>query len=115
MTSYTISYRQATTSTGSGQLEEQQETAAGNSGTIVSGLQEDASYLIQVWANTAAGTGERIPIVVVQPPTSPTYNLEAIIGGSVSVLFIVTFTGFAVVVIASIARILKRRLSKTTG
>lgn len=110
VTSYTISYRQLTTSSDSGQLEEQQMTTVRNNGTTVTGLQEDASYLVQVWANTAAGAGERSPIVIVQPLSDTTDNLGAIIGGSVSVLFIVALTALAVVSVI----LLRGRHSKTT-
>ena len=120
--SYTVSYRQLTSSSDTGQLEEQQETARRSDGTIVTGLQENATYLIQVWANTAAGAGERSSIVIVQPPTGATGegeqtgldNIGAIIGGVLSVLLIVAITIFAVVVVVSVARVLKGKQPENT-
>ena len=42
---------------------------------IVTGLQEEEAYYVQVWANTVAGAGVRSRIVIIQPQsttTSPT-------------------------------------------
>ena len=111
MTAYTVSYRQLTTSSDSGELEELQETAIRNDGTIVTGLEEDATYLVQVWASTAAGAGERSPILLVQlAPTTTTEpngpvassSTGAIIGAVVAVILIVAITVFAVAVIVAL-------------
>ena len=98
VTAYTVSYRQFTTSSDSGQLEEQQGTAIRNNGTIVTGLQEDDTYLVQVWASTGVGAGERSPIVIVQPLSESASNTGAIIGGVVAVIAIVAITTLAVVI-----------------
>ena len=118
VTAYTVSYRQFTTSSDSGQLEEQQGTAIRNNGTIVTGLQEDDTYLVQVWASTVAGAGERSPIVVVHPLPATTLSTAsesinrpvstgAIIGGVVAMIVIVAITTFAVATV--FARTLKRK------
>ena len=65
------------------QLGGQRVPAIRNNGTIVTGLEEDATYLVQVWANTAAGAGKRSPLITVSPPpTLLISTLTAIIVGS---------------------------------
>ena len=100
VTAYTVSYRQLN----SGQLEVKQELAMRNSGSIVTGLQDEATYLVQVWASTSAGAGERTAIIAVQPlpaTASPSGadTTGSIIGGvvAVMVIVIVAITIFAVV------------------
>ena len=104
---YTVSYRELASSSESGLLEEQQETAIRNNGTVVTGLQVDTAYLVQVWASTAAGAGERSPITIVQPLTGSELNIGAIIGGAVALLLIIGITTLAAIIVVSVTRVLK--------
>lgn len=110
--SYTASYgQQLATSNETIQPQEQIETGIQSNVATVTRLQEDATYLVQVWANTAAGAGKRSPVVILQPPTDAnSYNLVAIVGGSVSAIFILAIVILAVAIIAK----LKKR-KKNTG
>ena len=112
VTTYTVSYRQLTSSSES----EVEETAIRHNGTVVAGLQEDATYLVQVWASTTAGPGERSPVIVVQAfmgtPNggSGTANgssdtgaiVGGIVGGIVAVLLIVAATIVAVSIVVAV-------------
>lgn len=102
VTSYTVAYRQMTAgSSRTRQLGEGQVRAIRDNGTIVTGLQEDATYLVQVWANTAAGAGQRSRTVTIQPPTSlivPT--ITAVIIGSIIALAAVISAVVMIIVVA---------------
>ena len=74
--------------------------------TVVTGLQEEEAYYVQVWANTAAGAGVRSRIVIVQPPSTTTGtglpNTGAIIGGVVAIVIVVAITIVVVVIIVTV-------------
>ncbi len=100
VTTYTVSYRQRATSS-TRQLGERQVTAIRSNGTIVTGLQEEATYLVQVWASTAAGAGVRSPIVTVSPPPAPIISiLMTIIVSSIAGLVAMISLAVMVAVVA---------------
>ena len=100
---YTVSYGQAS---GSNQQEEQEMAPGDVDQTVVTGLQEEEAYYVQVWANTAAGAGVRSRIVIVQPPLTTTGtglpDTGAIIGGVVAIVIVVAITIIVVVIIVTV-------------
>lgn len=102
---YTISYKQL--SNGSSQVDEEQTVTTRDNGTMVSGLQEDAAYLVQVWGNTAGGAGRRSQELVVRAPPDSTTSVGGsegttwvIVGASVAGLVVLTFIVIAIAVVA---------------
>ena len=100
---YTVSYGQVS---GSNQQEEQEMAPGDVDQTVVTGLQEEEAYYVQVWANTVAGAGVRSRIVMVQPPstTSGTEIIGAIIGGVMAAVLIIVTTVVLIAIIVALVR-----------
>ena len=93
---YTVSHRQVN---GSNQQEEQDMAPGDVDRRIVTGLQEEETYYVQVWANTVAGAGVRSHMVIIQPP-STTEISRAIMGGVMAAALMATTVAFIVIVVA---------------
>lgn len=128
MTSYTVSYIELDSI--SGQNDEERVIANRDTETItITGLEQETTYYLQVWASTEAGVGERSPVItaigipmtidrepspsvtLVMEDTSGSIGIEAIVGGTVAVLLIITVAITIIVVIIVIVRALNGRQS----